>query len=181
MQSAWRAPACVTKVVQVSPQKNTIFFLFRLSVCLEPHAVSLLQDQILPSRCERERALTSVIARALSTAYARSRKFAACSMFTWTETAVLGTEVIISPCLHSVNMFASFFNIQLPHEFLLFSPNKLRSLLQQLRGPAPIEEAEVEECLMTLSTSADESETQPRIKPIVFEKWYKVFYNIYDD
>ena len=83
-------------------------------------------------------------------------------------------------------------------------PFQLRELLQYLRGPAPIEEAEVEEvngivamtsiivtlrlhlcflfqCLMTLGSTSDESVQYPRIAPIVFERWYKLFYNIYDD
>jgi hypothetical protein len=59
-------------------------------------------------------------------------------------------------------------------------PHLIRKLLQALRGPSPIEEAEVEECVMTLGTGSEYEEV-PRISPITFERWYKKFYNIFDE
>jgi hypothetical protein len=36
-------------------------------------------------------------------------------------------------------------------------------------------------CVMTLGSTTDETAEYPRIAPITFERWYKVFYNVYDD
>ena len=89
-------------------------------------------------------------------------------------------------CSRTVHCVCSFSEIRKAFDIIAerdgnIGPNKLRKLLQFLRGPAPIEEAEVEECVMTLGDSSDETKELPRIRPIVFEKWYKFFYNIYDE
>ena len=57
-------------------------------------------------------------------------------------------------------------------------PDTIRPVLQALRGPAPIDSAEVEECLIVLTDGDSELRTEPRVSPSVFEKWYKGFYAV---
>ena len=57
-------------------------------------------------------------------------------------------------------------------------PNKIRDVLQALRGPAPIDSAEVEECLIVLTDGDSEEREEPRVSALVFERWYKEFYAV---
>lgn len=59
-------------------------------------------------------------------------------------------------------------------------PNQIRPLLQQLRSPTPVAREEIEECCAILADGDDTTET-PRIKPVVFEKWYRLFYSEFED
>lgn len=54
-------------------------------------------------------------------------------------------------------------------------PNQVRKVLQDLRSPAPVDNADVEECLMTLAEGVEEAD-RPHIKPVEFEIWYREFY-----
>ena len=83
-------------------------------------------------------------------------------------------------CVCSFNDIRKEFDIQADRDGNI-GPNKIRPLLQALRGPAPIEESEVEECMMALGSTSDERKEVPRIVPIVFERWYKFFYSIFDE
>ena len=58
---------------------------------------------------------------------------------------------------------------------LLVSFNQVRVLLQMLRAPAPVDNADVEECLMTLAEGIEHAEL-PRLNPVRFEMWYREFY-----
>ena len=82
-------------------------------------------------------------------------------------------------CVCSFNEIRRQFDILAERDGCI-GPHLLRRLLQALRGPSPIEEAEVEECLVTLATG-DERHEVPRIKPITFERWYRKFYNVFDE
>lgn len=54
-------------------------------------------------------------------------------------------------------------------------PNQVRPLLQLLRAPAPVDNADVEEALMTLAEGVEDA-TSPKILPVPFELWYREFY-----
>jgi alpha-tubulin suppressor-like RCC1 family protein len=57
-------------------------------------------------------------------------------------------------------------------------PNNVRDILQVLRGPAPIDSAELDECMMAIADGATEEDTEPRMNALVFERWYRTFYQI---
>jgi hypothetical protein len=57
-------------------------------------------------------------------------------------------------------------------------PDKIRDVLQALRGPAPVDTSEVEECLLVLTDGDSEDRTEPRVTAFRFEKWYKDYYQL---
>lgn len=59
-------------------------------------------------------------------------------------------------------------------------PNKVRRLLEVLRAPAPVDQADVEDCLTELALG-DEDTDKPRILPVPFEKWYRNHYQEFED
>ena len=59
-------------------------------------------------------------------------------------------------------------------------PNQIRKLLQNLRNPIPITRDEIDDCLVTLADGI-ENTAQPRIHPVKFEKWYREYFNEYEE
>ena len=59
-------------------------------------------------------------------------------------------------------------------------PNQARDLLQQLRAPAPLARDELIECLTSLA-EGEENCSEPRIKPVPFEEWYRMFFDEMED
>lgn len=55
-------------------------------------------------------------------------------------------------------------------------PNQVRELLRALRAPYPVENADVEDCLLNLAEGR-EDEYSPRIGAVPFEKWYRKYYD----
>ena len=51
-------------------------------------------------------------------------------------------------------------------------------MLVALRYPIPVDSADVEECLIALAGGEEDSHL-PRIKPSVFEKWYRSHFQEY--
>lgn len=56
-------------------------------------------------------------------------------------------------------------------------PNQVRQLLKVLRSPFPVESADIDDCLSVIADGVGEDEEAPRIKPVVFEKWYRKYYD----
>jgi hypothetical protein len=59
-------------------------------------------------------------------------------------------------------------------------PNLLRDLLQTLRAPAPLARDELLEALTSLADGEEKSMT-PRITPVQFEDWYRIFFDELED
>ena len=57
-------------------------------------------------------------------------------------------------------------------------PNNIRDCLQALRGPAPVDSQEVEECLIILCDNDNEDREEPRVTSKQFEMWYREFYQV---
>ena len=55
-------------------------------------------------------------------------------------------------------------------------PNLLRNLLQTLRAPVPLARDELIEGLTALA-NGDEHSNEPRIQPVDFEDWYRIFFD----
>jgi len=60
-------------------------------------------------------------------------------------------------------------------------PNQISKLLRNLRAPAPIEVEDIEEALISLFDGASGDADSPKVKAVPFEKWYRVYYDEYDD
>ena len=50
--------------------------------------------------------------------------------------------------------------------------------MQALRGPAPVDGQEVEECLIILCDNDKEDREEPRVTAKQFEIWYREFYQV---
>ena len=60
-------------------------------------------------------------------------------------------------------------------------PLNLPPLLKLLRAPAPVDIEDVEESLVELAMGAAADAEEPRIEPVVFEKWYRRYYDEFED
>jgi len=60
-------------------------------------------------------------------------------------------------------------------------PNQIHDLLKALRDPAPLELEDVEECLAVVGDGAKEEDTMPRIEPLPFEKWFRQYYDEFEE
>lgn len=60
----------------------------------------------------------------------------------------------------------------------MIGPNDIREVLTRLRDPVPIDTSDVEECMIAMGCG-EESDTFPRIRPSVFEKWYREHFQEY--
>eukprot|EP00605_Chrysophyceae_sp_TOSAG23-4_P001487 GSChrysophyteH1.ASY1.ANO1.1624.1 assembled CDS len=60
-------------------------------------------------------------------------------------------------------------------------PCNLPHLLKVLRAPAPVDIEDVEESLVELAMGAAQDAEEPRIEPVVFEKWYRRYYDEFED
>jgi hypothetical protein len=60
-------------------------------------------------------------------------------------------------------------------------PLNLAFLLKTLRAPAPVDIEDVEESLVELAMGAQDDAEEPRIEPVVFEKWYRRYYDEFED
>lgn len=57
-------------------------------------------------------------------------------------------------------------------------PKRIRLVLNAVRHPLPVDDAEMEDCLMSLAGGEEDAE-EPRIHPIPFEQWYRKYYSEY--
>jgi hypothetical protein len=55
-------------------------------------------------------------------------------------------------------------------------PKQVRRLLKTLRAPFPVENADVEDCLTMLADGVEDTNT-PRLSTVLFERWYRRFYD----
>jgi len=60
-------------------------------------------------------------------------------------------------------------------------PNLVMPLLVRLRDPTPVEVEDEEECLVSLCGHTDNEATTPRIAALDFEKWYRRYYDEYEE
>ena len=60
-------------------------------------------------------------------------------------------------------------------------PKNLPYLLKILRAPAPVDVEDVEESLVELAMGAADDAEEPRIEAVVFEKWYRRYYDEFED
>jgi hypothetical protein len=60
-------------------------------------------------------------------------------------------------------------------------PNQVMALLVRLRDPAPVEEEDKEECLISLVGHNDDTVTEPRIEALAFEKWFRTYFDEYEE
>ena len=63
----------------------------------------------------------------------------------------------------------------------MIGPNQVQLLLEKLRDPAPVEVEDVEECLVALAGHTDYEMTTPRIGAMAFEKWYRIYFDEYEE
>lgn len=61
------------------------------------------------------------------------------------------------------------------------APKQVRKLLVSLRAPAPVELEDVDECLVELAEGAPPDAEEPRIAAVPFEKWYRIYYDEFED
>ena len=54
----------------------------------------------------------------------------------------------------------------------MIGPNNIREVLTRLRDPIPVDASDIEECMIALKCQ-EETDTHPRIRANVFEKWYR--------
>lgn len=60
------------------------------------------------------------------------------------------------------------------------APRQVRIVLKALRAPYPVDGMDVEDCLNNLAEGR-EDEDFPRIKPVLFENWYRKYFDERDD
>ena len=83
--------------------------------------------------------------------------------------------VLSGKCVCSWSTIRAIFDSIANPEDNCVAPNQVRVLLQSLRAPAPVDNADVEECLMTLAEGIEQADF-PRLNPVKFEMWYREFY-----
>ena len=63
---------------------------------------------------------------------------------------------------------------------LCVGPNQVEKLLGKLRFPAPCSREDIEECVNYLADGRTDS-SEPRMMAVPFEKWYRGYYNEYEE
>eukprot|EP01034_Spumella_vulgaris_P023564 gene23563-29792_t len=83
--------------------------------------------------------------------------------------------VLSGLCVSRWNELRNFFD-KFVDEDNCIGPNQVKALLKTIRAPYPVDNADVEDCLLSVADGREDSR-MPRIFPVPFEKWYRKFYD----